>query len=72
MGVAGHDPKVQRDRQRHAATNAKAFDGADGVAADAEEASATLSATISGRKGSGGRTERMRNMDMWMTLLRKR
>jgi hypothetical protein len=30
MGVSGHHAKVQRDRQRHAATDAKAFDGADG------------------------------------------
>ena len=30
MGVAGHDPKVQRDRQRHAAANTEALDGADG------------------------------------------
>ena len=30
MGVAGHDAEIQRDRQRHAAADAKALDGADG------------------------------------------
>ena len=30
MGVAAHDAKVECHRQRHAAADAKAFDGADG------------------------------------------
>ena len=30
MGVAGHHAKIQRHRERYAAADAKAFDGADG------------------------------------------
>ena len=30
VGVAGHDPEIQRHRQRHAAADAKTLDGADG------------------------------------------
>ena len=29
MGVAAHDPKIQRDRQRHAAADAKPLNGSD-------------------------------------------
>ena len=30
MGVAGHDAKIQRDRERDAAADTKPLDGADG------------------------------------------
>src|ERR1700688_4885674 len=30
MGVAGHDTKIQRHRERYAAADAKAFNGTDG------------------------------------------